>query len=59
MANTVAVRLQPKKTLATLGKAVECASILKGTRGEACDMVESILNCADPANCSLETAGEK
>ena len=43
MANTVSARAQPQLALAVLPKALESARILKGTRGEASEIVESIL----------------
>jgi len=43
MANTVSARSQPQLALAVLPKALESARILKGTRGEASEIVESIL----------------
>ena len=43
MANTVSARSQPQLALAVLPKALESAQILKGVRGEAGELVESIL----------------
>jgi hypothetical protein len=43
LANTIAVRRQPEKTLDVLRKAVCTASVLKGLRGEAGAVVESML----------------
>ena len=43
MANTVSARSQPQLALAVLPKALESTRILKGTRGEASEIVESIL----------------
>lgn len=42
LANTLGLR-QPKKTLAALRRAVSRAAILKGPRGEAAEVVESVL----------------
>jgi hypothetical protein len=43
MANTVSARSQPQLALAILPKALESAQILKGSRGEAREIVQSIL----------------
>lgn len=43
LSNTVSARAQPEIALNTLPKALEAAKILKGVRGEARDIVESIL----------------
>jgi hypothetical protein len=43
LANTVSARSQTKLAFATLPKAIASAEILKGVRGEADEMVESIL----------------
>jgi hypothetical protein len=43
LANTVSARSQTKLALATLPKAVRSAAVLKGIRGEADEVVESIL----------------
>jgi len=43
LANTVSARSQPELALSVLPKALESAKILKGVRGEAKEMVESIL----------------
>ncbi|HMG76358.1 MAG TPA: hypothetical protein VK582_22985 [Pyrinomonadaceae bacterium] len=43
MSNTVSARSQPELVLAVLPAALESARILKGVRGEARDIVESIL----------------
>ncbi|HXI61074.1 MAG TPA: hypothetical protein VNF70_00130 [Pyrinomonadaceae bacterium] len=43
LANTVSARSQPEMALSFLPKALESARILKGVRGEASEMVESIL----------------
>jgi hypothetical protein len=43
LANTVAARRQPALTLATLGRAVAKASVLKGNRGEAAPTAAEIL----------------
>jgi hypothetical protein len=43
MANTVSARSQPELALTVLPKALEAAQILKGVRGEATEIVESIL----------------
>jgi hypothetical protein len=57
LANTVAVRRQPERTLATLREAVAKASVLKGTRGEARDIVEPVLDSVGPGNGLMEMAG--
>lgn len=44
MANTVSARSQPETTLKVLPKALECATILKGVRGEADELVAAILS---------------
>jgi|ERR1051326_1413304 hypothetical protein len=44
MANTVSARSQPQLALTILPKAVESATILKGIRGDAGEVVEAILN---------------
>ena len=46
MANTVSARSQPEMALTVLPKALEDAQILKGVRGEATEIVESILERA-------------
>jgi hypothetical protein len=56
LANTVAVRRQPQKTLATLRAAVGSASALKGVRGEARNAAQPLLAIADPGNSSLGMA---
>lgn len=43
LANTVSARSQPEMALSFLPKALESAQILKGVRGEASEIVESIL----------------
>jgi hypothetical protein len=43
MANTVSARAQPELALTVLPRALESARILKGVRGEASEMVQSIL----------------
>jgi hypothetical protein len=43
MANTVSARSQPELALTVLPKALESARILKGVRGEASEIVDSIL----------------
>jgi hypothetical protein len=48
LANTVAARRQPEKTLDVLRKAVCTASVLKSLRGEAGAVVESVLLSDDP-----------
>lgn len=47
LANTVAARLRPKAALATLTKVVSQAPMLKGTRGEAGELVAAILDKFD------------
>jgi len=44
MANTVSARSRPELALAVLPRAVESATILKGVRGEAREIVDSILD---------------
>lgn len=44
MANAVAARKQPEKTLAAIEKAIAQAKVLQGTRGEAKDAVKAILD---------------
>lgn len=46
MANTVAARSQPELALTVLPKALESARILKSLRGDAADVVDSILQSA-------------
>jgi hypothetical protein len=43
MSNTVAARSQPERALTFLPAALKSARILKGVRGEASEIVESIL----------------
>jgi hypothetical protein len=43
MANTVSARSQPELALTVLPLALESARILKGVRGEAAEIVDSIL----------------
>jgi len=47
MANTVAARSQPERAFTALPKALESARILKGVRGEASEIVTSILEGAE------------
>lgn len=47
---TVAVRRRPADTLAYLGKAIEHATVIEGTRGEVEDTVPLILAAAEQAN---------
>jgi len=47
LANTVSARAQPELALTALPKALESARILKGARGEASEVVESILKSVD------------
>lgn len=49
LANTVSARSQPEMALSFLPKALESARILKGVRGEASEIVESILRSAPSA----------
>ncbi len=44
LANTVSARSQPELALSVLPKALESARIVKGVRGEASEVVESILS---------------
>jgi len=44
LANTVSARTQPELALKVLPQALESATILKGARGEAREIVESILS---------------
>jgi len=43
LANTVSARSQPELALSVLPKALESARIVKGVRGEASEVLESIL----------------
>jgi hypothetical protein len=43
LANTVSARSQTRLALSTLPRAVQCAEVLKGVRGEADEVVEAIL----------------
>jgi hypothetical protein len=43
LANTVSARTQPRLALEALPKALESAQIVKGVRGEASEIVDSIL----------------
>src|SRR3984893_4798401 len=47
LANAIAARRQPERALATLEKVSRGAQVLKGTRGEAKEVVESILQRVD------------
>lgn len=49
LANTVSARSQPEMALSFLPKALESARILKSVRGEASEMVESILRSVPSA----------
>jgi len=49
LANTVSARSQPEMALSFLPKALESARILKGARGEASEVVESILRSVPSA----------
>lgn len=49
LANTVSARSQPEMALSFLPKALESARILKGARGEAREIVESILKSVPSA----------
>jgi hypothetical protein len=49
LANTVSARSQPEMALSFLPKALESARILKGVRGEASEIVESILKSVPSA----------
>ena len=49
LANTVSVRSQPEMALSFLPKALASARILKGVRGEASEIVESILRSVPSA----------
>src|SRR5439155_19150434 len=57
MANTVSARSQPQLALAVLPKALESARILKGTRGEASEIVESILERENQFSNAFSSAG--
>ena len=50
MENSIAARSQPEKALATLKKTVQKAVVLEGTRGEAQEVVESILKNIENLN---------
>jgi hypothetical protein len=54
LAHTVSARRQPETVLATLQQVVSHAPVLKGTRGEATEMVEAILQhvCIAPSRRS-------
>jgi len=47
LANTVSARTQPRMALETLPKAFESARVLKGARGEASEIVDSILRLVE------------
>jgi len=47
LANTVSARTQPRMALETLPKALESARVLKGARGEASEIVDSILRLVE------------
>lgn len=47
LANTVAVRKQPERSLDTLRNVVNTASVLKSVRGEAGVVVDFVLGCGD------------
>ncbi len=49
LAHTVAARLRPETSLASLERAVEGAIILKGARGEAADLAPRLLAAAERA----------
>jgi hypothetical protein len=44
LSNAFSARLQPQATMAVLRKIVSQASVLQGVRGEADEIVDSILN---------------
>lgn len=43
LANTVSVRRQPERTMAMLRRVIEGTRVIQSSRGEACEIVESIL----------------
>jgi peroxiredoxin len=47
LSNTVAVRRQPEKTLSVLRDAARSAAVIKGRRGEARSVVQSLLTLAE------------
>jgi hypothetical protein len=53
LSNTVAARKEPEKALKTLERVVSCAPVLKGTRGEAFEVVKAILENVDDATKSV------
>lgn len=54
LANTVSARSYPDRVLAVLQRVVACAPVLKGTRGEARGLVESVLGYLDEKSLSEE-----
>jgi len=50
MANSIAVRNEPRQTLRRIHKLMRSAVFVKGTRGEACDSAASILNLLSTGN---------
>ena len=50
MANTITAQSQPEKALATLEKTIRKAVVIAGNRGEAQEVVESILNNMENQN---------
>jgi hypothetical protein len=47
LAHTVPARLRPEASLASLGRAVERATVLKGARGDARELAEVLLRCVE------------
>lgn len=58
LAHTVPARLRPEASLDSLGRAVAGATVLKGERGEACDLARQLLSVVDDA-VSRGGAGER
>lgn len=50
IANSIAVRNEPRQTLRRIHKLMRSAVFVKGTRGEACDSAASILNLLSTGN---------
>ncbi len=60
LSNTVSARLQPERALTTLQEVVARATVIKSTRGEATQVVESILDILNGTNSVpvLENSGK-
>jgi hypothetical protein len=60
LAHTVPARLRPEASLASLERAVAGAKVLKGPRGEACELAETLLRSVeDDVAGSRHGAGER